>query len=159
MPKTAMVILLAALAVAVSAPVVSDSGLPKPDAASVWNYISKVAPYQKWQSWPDYQGLHRARSPHGPYNKVYVNQVGLSSKKAPVNYGTMEVKVAQTKEGQVRDITVQYKVKGYNPGAGDWFWAVYTPQGQAKASGQVKGCIRCHGAAADNDYIMVHSFK
>ncbi len=159
MPKTALLTLLVLLALALCAPAISGGGLPKPDAASVWSYITKDSPYQKWQSWPDYQGLHRARSPHGPYNKVYVNQAGLTSKKAPANYGTLEVKVAQTKEGQVRDITVQYKVKGYNPAAGDWFWAVYTPQGKVKASGKVNGCIRCHGAAADNDYIMVHSFK
>jgi len=25
--------------------------------------------------------------------------------------------------------TVMYKVEGYNPDAGDWFWVKYSPQG------------------------------
>jgi len=29
-----------------------------------------------------------------------------------------------------------YKVAGYNPGAGDWFWAKYSPQGKADKFGK-----------------------
>lgn len=159
MAKTALAALLVVLAVAWTAPAISGGSLPGPDAAAVWNYITKVSPYQKWQSWPDYQGLHKARSPHGPYNRVYVNGTGLGSSKAPAKYGTMEVKVAQTKSGKLKNISVQYKVKDYNPGAGDWFWAVYSPQGKVAVSGKPQGCIRCHGANADNDYVMVHQFR
>ena len=159
MVKTAIAVLVVMLGFALTAPALAGGGLPGADAGAVWNYISKTSPYKNWGSWPDYQGLRRARSPHGPYNKVYVNNAGLSSKKAPANYGAMEVKVAQTKDGQVKDITVQYKVKGYNPGAGDWFWAKYSPQGKVAAAGKVGGCIRCHRAMAGNDFIMVHNFK
>jgi cytochrome P460 len=159
MSKTVIAALLVMLGFAFSAPALAGGGLPGADAAAVWNYITKTSPYKNWGSWPDYQGPQRARSPHGPYNKVYVNGLGLSSKKAPAKYGTMEVKVAQSKDGKVKNITVQYKVKGYNQEAGDWFWAMYSPEGKVGKAGKIKGCIRCHGAMADNDFIMVHNFK
>ena len=52
-----------------------------------------------------------------------------------------------------------YKVKGYNPGAGDWFWALYDPQGRVKMEGKPQGCIGCHGAALKNDYVMAHTYQ
>ncbi len=159
MNKTAITALVITLAALLAAPSLAGGGLPGADAKAIWNYITKTSPYKSWGSWPDYSGLQRARSPHGPYNKVFVNGVGLSSTKAPVKYGTMEVKVAQSKDGKVKDITVQYKVKGFNPSAGDWYWVKYSPQGKVAAAGKVGGCIRCHRAMAGNDYIMVHNFK
>jgi hypothetical protein len=133
--------------------------LPPPDAAAVWQYITKTSPFTGWGSWPDYQGLQRARSPHGPFNRVYVNRIGLGSAKPPVGHGTMEVKAVQNKDGKIKGVVVQYKVKGYNPAAGDWFWAKYSPGGRVAAAGKLKGCIRCHSVLADNDYIMVHHFR
>ena len=47
-----------------------------------------------------------------------------------------------------------YKIKGYNPSAGDWFWAKYNPDGTVAAQGRVKACIDCHSAKKDNDYIF-----
>lgn len=132
---------------------------PLPQAQSLWDYITKTSPYAKWGQWPGYKGLQPARSPHGPYNQVYANQAALGSTKAPLNYGAMEVKVSQTKEGKIKNIVIMYKVKGYNPQAGDWFWAMYTPDGRPLAAGQLAGCLRCHVALSDNDYVMVHQFR
>jgi len=137
----------------------SADRLPPPEAAAVWQYITKTSPFTGWGSWPDYRGRQEARSPHGPYNRVYVNHIGLGSAKPPVNHGTMEVKTAQDAGGKIKVVVVQYKVKGYNPAAGDWFWAKYSPGGRVAAAGKVKGCIRCHSALAENDYIMVHHFR
>jgi len=52
-----------------------------------------------------------------------------------------------------------YKVAGYNPGAGDWFWAKYSPQGKADKFGKPSGCVGCHVTRAKNDFILVHEFK
>jgi hypothetical protein len=41
-------------------------------------------------------------------------------------------------------ITPMYLEKGYNPDAGDWFWAKYGPEGEVMSSGKVEGCIGCH---------------
>lgn len=156
-------LLMAALALNLAlAPALAAAGpeqMPPPQARALWNYITKTSPYAKWGQWPGYQGLQPSRSPHGPYNRVYVNQAGLDSTKAPLNYGTIQVKVAQTKNGKVKDIVAMYKIKGYNPQAGDWFWAKYSASGQALAAGKLAGCIRCHGVLGDNDYVMVHQFR
>lgn len=132
---------------------------PLPQAMALWDYITKVSPFSKWGQWPDYQGVQRSSSPHGPYNRLYVNRAGLSSSKAPFNYGTIQVKVSLTTRGKPKDVMVMYKVKGYSPAAGDWFWAMYTPQGRPLAAGKLAGCIRCHAAFKDNDYVLAHQFR
>lgn len=133
--------------------------LPPPQAHALWDYITTTSPYAKWGQWPNHRGLQPSRSPHGPYHQIYVNQAGLSSTKTPFNYGTIEVKVPQTKEGKIKNIVVMYKVKGYSPQAGDWFWAMYTARGRPVTAGKLAGCIRCHAALDDNDYVMVHYFR
>ena len=60
-------------------------------------------------------------------------------------------------------VTVMYRSKGYNPQAGDWYWAKYNPdgtiakmppeKGSMKIAGKAKGCIMCHGETAEgNDF-------
>lgn len=134
--------------------------MPGPDAKALWKYITQDSPYKKWGFWPDHQGMQPGKSPHGPFHKVFVNKVLLDATQAPVPYGSIEVKDSYNKaQDKLLNITVQYKVKGFNPDGGDWFWAVYLPDGQIKASGKLTGCIRCHGVKKSNDYITVHDFK
>ena len=38
-----------------------------------------------------------------------------------------------------------YKTAGYNPDAGDWYWAKYSPDGKADKYGKPAGCVGCHG--------------
>ncbi len=52
-----------------------------------------------------------------------------------------------------------YKVKGYNPKAGDWYWVKYGTDGSVAKAGKPKGCVSCHSGAEDNDYILVHDFE
>jgi hypothetical protein len=54
-------------------------------------------------------------------------------------------------------VTPMYKVKGYNPEAGDWFWGKYGPDGKIMASGKVKGCINCHGVQKAKDWIFTEA--
>lgn len=154
-----LTLLAAHLALAPALAAGGQDRMPPPQAQALWGYITKTSPYSKWGQWPRYKGVHRSRSPHGPYNQVYVNQAGLSSTKVPMNYGTIQVKATQAKNGKIKDIVVMYKVKGYNPEAGDWFWAMYTPKGRPLAVGKLAGCIRCHAALGDNDYVLVHQFR
>ena len=130
----------------------------QPDASTLWNYITNINDYKQWDSWPDYQGLRKARGPHGPLNRVYVNDKGISSDSAPVNYGAIEVKETYTADKKLKNITVQHKVEGFNPEAGDWYWAMYLPDGSVVKAGRIAGCIGCHAGAKDNDYVMVHKF-
>jgi hypothetical protein len=133
--------------------------MPGPDAASLWNYITKESPYKDWGFWPDHQGMQPGRAPHGPLHKVFVNDKALGSRKAPVQFGAIEVKESYNKDRELKAITVMYKIRDYNPDGGDWFWAKYGPDGKADAAGKLQGCIGCHGSGAKNDYILVHEFK
>ncbi|MGD9123813.1 MAG: cytochrome P460 family protein [Desulfarculaceae bacterium] len=132
---------------------------PPADAAAIWTYITKTSPYAKWKVWPDYAGMQKARSPHGAQNKVFVNPIGFGAKKPPMPYGTIQVKESFNKGGKLLNIAIMYKSKGYNPAAGDWFWALYSPSGEVLRAGKHKGCIGCHGVKADNDYVTTHTFK
>lgn len=134
-------------------------GKPGPDAKELWNYITKVDPYTEWGFWPDHEGMQPGRAPHGPKHKVYVNSAGLNSKMPPVACGTIEVKENYSPDEKLMAITVMYKVSGYNPSDGDWFWVKYSPDGTADKAGKPAGCIGCHGTRAANDFILVHEFK
>lgn len=137
----------------------SFAEMPKPDPNELWIYITKVSPYKSWAFWPDHQGMQKGRAPHGPYHKVYVNDRLLNSPKPPVQYGSIQVKENYGKDMKLKAITVMYKVIGYNPSAGDWFWVKYSPDGKADKFGKPRGCIGCHGVKANNDFIIVHDFK
>ena len=56
--------------------------------------------------------------------------------------------------GNLESVTVMLKVPGYNPSAGDWFWAKYGTDGTVQAAGQAAGCISCHTQVAANDYVF-----
>ena len=73
--------------------------------------------------------------------------------------GSIIAKENYTAEKKFVALTVMYKIKGYNPTAGDWFWAKYNPDGTVAAAGRVKGCIDCHSAKKDNDYIFTGEVK
>ena len=51
-------------------------------------------------------------------------------------------------------VTPMYKVQGYNPDAGDWFWAKYGPDGKVETAGKVESCIDCHNAGKAGNYIF-----
>ncbi len=133
--------------------------MPGPDPKAFWNYVTVESPYQKWKMWPDHKGMQPGRAPHGPFHKVYINDVLLKAKKSPAPYGSIQIKENYSKDKKLAAITIMYKVKGYDPKNGDWFWAKYTPKGKAKPYGKVKGCINCHASEANNDYIFVHRLK
>ena len=134
--------------------------MPEPNPDKLWTYITQTSAYDTWDFWADHMDLQPGAAPHGPYHKVYVNKRGLDSLSAPVHYGTLIVKENYGDEmgKDLKAVTVMYKVKGYNPEAGDWFWVKYTSGGVAEKFGKPEGCINCHASLADNDYIMVHGF-
>lgn len=126
-----------------------------PDAKALWTTITHEDPYKKWDNWPDHEGMQPGAAPHGPLHEVFVNKAGLSKKGYPKANGTIIVKENLTKEKKLAAITVMYKVDGYNPEAGNWYWAKFSPDGTVDKAGQVAGCINCHSSRKAQDYIMV----
>ncbi|MCI5122378.1 MAG: hypothetical protein D3908_14550 [Candidatus Electrothrix sp. AUS4] len=138
--------------------VVCGQEMPKPEVEEVWKYITEENPFTEWSFWPDHQGTHESKAPHAPKHKIYVNQQALDSEKPPLQDRAMVVKYNLSPADEVKAITVMYKVKGYNPVAGDWFWAQYSPEGEVQEAGKPESCIVCHSENRESDYIRVHQF-
>lgn len=124
---------------------------PSPDPLELWTYISRTNPYTQWRYWPGYEDKSPGLSPHGALLELYANDTAMRA--AGGDMGTMPYGSILVKENYARDgetllsITPMYKVRGYNPGAGDWFWAEYGPDGKVRAAGRVQSCIQCHSAS------------
>lgn len=94
-----------------------------------WTYISKTHVYTNWKLWPGHEALHPGQSPHGAFIRSFVNPVALKAidkqgKMMPEGAIIVKENYGDDKKTMVA-ITAMYKVKGYNPEAGDWFWAEY----------------------------------
>ena len=121
--------------------------LPPAEAEAFWTYITQTHPYTEWEFWPGYEGIYPGKSPHGAYLKLYANDIAIDAAKAgkDMPYGAILVKENYSKDEEtLMAVTPMYKVEGYNPEAGDWYWVKYGPDGKAAAEGKVQGCIDCH---------------
>ncbi|MFO8031543.1 MAG: cytochrome P460 family protein [Desulfohalobiaceae bacterium] len=131
---------------------------PSPDAEAFWEYVTEVDPYEGWGFWPGHVGMYKGESPHGAYLKFYANSVALKAIREgtrPLPDGSILMKANYAKDKEtLKSLTPMYKSEGYNPEAGDWFWAKYKPNGSVQASGQVKGCIDCHKQVQSEDWIF-----
>lgn len=131
--------------------------MPKPEGAAFWTYISATSPYTSWQHWPGYEGIYPGKSPHGAYLKLYANDIAIKAAKMgqALPSGAILVKENYAKDQQtLMAVTPMFRVKGYNPEGGDWFWAKYGPSGEVMAEGKPKGCISCHGAVKNQDWLF-----
>ena len=127
-----------------------DSHMPEAEGKAVWNYIMEEEPYTEWDQWPGHDGMHEGQSPHGAYLKLYVNDVAktaIKEGKEMMPENALIVKENYDKNKKLVALTPMYKVKGYNPDAGNWFWAKYGKDGAIMASGKVGSCIDCHKKA------------
>lgn len=140
-------------------PALAAAPMPAADGAALWEYISKTSPYQKWGQYPDLKGMVPSKAVHGSNVQVFANEPALGAKKTPLPAGSIIVKEGMDDTHKVNQIVVMYKVKGFNPEAGDWFWAKYDSSGKVGAAGKVGGCISCHERRASNDYVLAHTFK
>ncbi len=131
--------------------------LPGPDAVKLYEYITKGNPYDKWELWPGKGRLYEGKEPHGSFLTTYVNNhayFSVKDKKGKMADASIIVKENYSAEKKLSALTVMYKIKGYNPSAGDWFWAKYEPYGKVLVSGKVEACVSCHGSHKANDLIM-----
>jgi len=144
---------------------VSDAGdmtemaaMPGADAGELWSFITETSPYKEWSYWPDYEGYQPGKSPHGAILQVFLDELGIANiadeMKSSMDNGVVIVKENYMPDTTLAAITVMYKVEGFNPDAGDWFWAKYGTDGTVAASGTPAGCIGCHGGVAGNDYLF-----
>lgn len=156
-------LLIAGGAYAIHEVIPSETFVPMPaaDAEQLNDYIIKYSPYRSWKLWPGKGRLYEGVEPHGLLLTTFVNDIASRSigNKEGMKDGSIIVKENYTKDKEFMFLTVMYKFKGYNPEAGDWFWAKYARDGSVMASGKVEGCIKCHGRRKDNDYIYTGTVK
>lgn len=131
------------------------AGQPDTEPVALWKYITKTSPFRKWAQFPDHKGKQEGFSPHGAKHVVYANEAAQTSH-GQAKPGSIIVKESFTTSGRTQEITVMYKVAGFNPAAGDWYWAEYTDKGVSPASGTPANCINCHSPVKGNDYVFTH---
>lgn len=135
--------------------------LPAADAEKLNEYIVRYSPYQSWELWPGKGRLYKGTEPHGSLLTTFVNEDAYYSirKKGGMAYDSIIVKENYSGDKKFVALTVMYKLKGYNPEGGDWFWAKYAPDGKVLASGKLEACLGCHGKMKDNDFIWTDKVK
>ncbi len=129
--------------------------------AALWDYLKK-ADYRTWKMWPDTEAYHKGQIPHGALLTIYVNDIAfqaIAGKAGSLPDGAIVAMENFSAEKELTAITVMYKVKGYNPPSGDWFWAKYLPGGKIDSEGKVGLCLGCHTMSRGNDYITKHPLK
>jgi len=156
--RKCLVVVLPVLVALLMVPAVS--GAQEWYASDFWTYITRTNPYKGWGYWPGNYGVYPGQSPHGAYLRLYANGIALKAAREgkPMPDGAILVKENYGKDQKtLMAVTPMYKVKGYNPDGGDWWWGKYGPNGEVMASGQVKGCIKCHRAQKAKDWIFTEA--
>jgi len=139
----------------------TEDKLPAPTGKDVIAYLNQ-ANYLGWQLWPGKTKLYKGRHPHGAFLTTYVSKgayQAIAKKAGTIPSGEFVVKENYTPEKQLDAITVMYRQSGYNVDGGDWFWLKYKPDGSILAEGKVGGCIGCHAAVKDNDWLFTGPVK
>jgi hypothetical protein len=73
--------------------------------------------------------------------------------------GAILIKENYNRQKKLLSTTVMYRLEGYNPAAGDWFWLKISPNRLILEEGRVKECIECHRAVQNNDWIFSDSVE
>ncbi len=139
----------------------SAAQLPGPSGAEVITYLNQMD-YQSWQLWPGKTKLYKGTHPHGAFLTTYVSKgayQAIEGKAGSIPTGEFVVKENYTPEKKLAATTVMYKQAGYNAEGGDWFWLKYAPDGTIQKEGKVGGCIGCHTAVKDNDWLFIGPVK
>jgi hypothetical protein len=136
--------------------------MPAADGKAVYEYITQTSPYQTWPLYPGKDKFYKGQHPHGALLTSYVNDValaGIQNKVGTLSDGAIIIKENYMPDKALGAVTVMYRVKGYDPDAGDWFWAKYKADGSIEKEGKVAGCISCHRAVIMNDWIFTSPVK
>lgn len=132
------------------------------NADSLWNRITKEDDYHKYSFWPDHKGMQPGRAPHGPFHKIFINDIireAIPMTNKTVPEGGIIVKEAYDSDQEMNNISVMVKIKDFNPAGNDWYWAQYSPNGKILSSGKVGSCINCHKAFINNDFVIMHKLE
>jgi len=129
----------------------------KAKAADIWKTMQDAKFETAWATIPGKGTFYKGQPPHGALLSTYLNPSAadaMTKKAGKMPDGALIVKENYKEDKTLINIAVAAKVAGYDPANGDWFWAMYGPDGTVAVSGKAAGCINCHGAMRSNDYIF-----
>ncbi|NPE31300.1 hypothetical protein HNV12_25760 [Methanococcoides sp. SA1] len=138
-------------------PVPENGGEAQPNAADLYEQITQEDNYKEWDIWPGLVELNESKGVHGELITIYVSDnafTAIEDNEDVMPDGSIILKEGYNLDEELTRVLVMYKVNGYDPENNDWFWAVYSPQGEVTTEGKVAGCIDCHSAKEDNDYLF-----
>lgn len=130
---------------------------PEANAASVVDYLVATSDYRQWPFYPDKGVLYPGKHPHGALLITYVSPetlIALQKKQSRLPNGSIIVKENYDLQKKLQTTTVMYRLDGYNPEGGDWFWLKYAPDQTILEEGKAEDCIKCHRVVKDNDWIF-----
>ncbi len=162
--KTSMAVaLVAAFILGGFGPALAGGGAqPAAQGKAVYDYLTQTDPYQKWPLFPGTTKFYEGKHPHGALLTTYVSpdaQAAIQNRAGQIPDGGFIVKENYGPDKTLMAVTVMYRVKGFDPEAGDWFWAKYTPKGEVEAAGKVTMCAGCHTAVIQNDWVFTGPLK
>lgn len=132
---------------------------------ALWRHLVRPqAPYTAWPALPGKEGLRQGQAPHGPLIRLYANPAARTDPKG-LPAGSILVLEDYAADQRTRTgINILYRVKGYDPRNGDWYWMKYNEdgtvvrtaptEGGGPIAGRVMGCIECHRRAGGNDLVF-----
>ncbi len=139
-----------------------DVALPDANGAAVWEFVQEADYSENWELWPGKGELYQGGEPHGALFTTYLNEEAfraLTNKEGAMPIGAIIIKENYTADAVFDLLTVMYKVAGFDSEHNDWFFAKLAADGTVQAEGKVMGCQACHGARADNDYILTDELR
>lgn len=125
----------------------------------IWNRITVESSYNNYSDWPKDSGLQPGQSPHGVWHRVFANRTlleALPAADSTAPEGSIIVKENFDSSKTLGSISVMAKVKGYDPENGDWYWAMFDPEGKVLKEGSPGGCISCHAGMRKNDFVIIN---
>lgn len=140
----------------------TTAALPDAEGGTLIGFITESQDYRQWPLFPGKEPLYQGQHPHGAYLTTYVSPAvlaALQSKSGKLPDGAVIVKENYSPQKELAAVTVMYRSSGYNPEAGDWFWLKYAPDKTILAEGKVDGCIQCHRAVQNNDWVFTGPVK
>ena len=148
-------------------------GSDEETASSTWKLINDQSYAFTWHYEPGSPpGFYKGSPPHGKVLRTFYNNIAFDA--TQTRSGTFPLGSVLVKENHLsqrklseskgviknftpnlKSVTVMVKMpSGYNPKAGDWFWAKYQPDGTVVVAGKVESCAACHAQRAKNDYVF-----
>ena len=137
------------------------AAMPDTTAEAVWAHLESAG-YQSWSMWPGKEAQYTGGEPHGMLLTTYLNEVALEALNGTATSmpaGAMIVKENYMPDGMLAAVTVMYKTESFNPDHNNWFFIKRLADGTVEVGGRGAGCENCHGARADNDYVLTSSLN